>query len=154
MKYPSQITARERKVLEEASAIMESFFHRGYMKFTETQHAKDFFSHYLAGLESEHFAVAWLDSQHNLLGHEILFTGTVDAASVYPREVVKKALGINAAAVVFAHNHPSGEPNPSQADRHITKRLQDALALIDVRVLDHIIVGETASSFAQMGYIG
>ncbi|HDI3149936.1 TPA: hypothetical protein PMB01_003831, partial [Vibrio cholerae] len=82
-----------------------------------------------------------------------LFRGTVDAASVYPREVLKEALNVNAAAVIFAHNHPSGDPEPSQADRHITQRLKDALSLVDIRVLDHVVVGKSSVSFAERGWL-
>ncbi|MDV3242137.1 MAG: hypothetical protein LOY00_10275, partial [Methylocaldum sp.] len=85
---------------------------------------------------------------------EELFRGTIDGASVYPREVVKKALSFNAAAVIFAHNHPSGIAEPSEADKHITQRLKQALSLIDIRVLDHFIVGDgEAYSFAEHGLI-
>ena len=84
---------------------------------------------------------------------EKLFRGTIDGASVYPREVVKAALMHNAAAVIFAHNHPSGVAEPSKADEAITKRLKDALSLIDVRVLDHLVVGEEVISFAERGLL-
>ncbi len=91
--------------------------------------------------------------QHYLIHYEELFRGTIDGASVYPREVVKLVLQHNAAAVIFAHPHPSGVSEPSQADRRITERLKQALALIDVRVLDHIVVGKTATSFAEHGWL-
>lgn len=108
----------------------------------------------LRHLQQEVFAVLFLDNQNRLLRYEALFYGTIDSASVYPREVVKKALGYNAAAVILAHNHPSGVSEPSQADRHITKRLQQALELVGVRVLDHMIVGEgEVSSFAERGLL-
>jgi DNA repair protein RadC len=88
------------------------------------------------------------------LRYQELFSGTIDGASVYPREVVKSALAENAAAVVFAHNHPSGVAEPSQADRHITDRLQQALNLVDIRLLDHIVVGEgCVESFAERGWL-
>jgi DNA repair protein RadC len=94
-----------------------------------------------------------LDNRHKLIDYQELFFGTINAASVYPREVVKAVLAENAAAVIFAHNHPSGEAEPSQADIAITKRLKEALALIDVQVLDHIVIGETATSFAERGLL-
>lgn len=104
--------------------------------------------------QQEVFAVLFLDNQNRLLRYEALFYGTLDSASVYPREVVKKALGCNAAAVILAHNHPSGVAEPSQADRHITQRLQQALELVGVRVLDHMIVGDgEVSSFAERGLL-
>ncbi|EKM95994.1 hypothetical protein C211_09813 [Stutzerimonas degradans] len=90
----------------------------------------------------ELFGCLFLDSRHRVLAFEVLFHGTIDGASVYPRQVVKRALAQNAAAVILTHNHPSGVAEPSQADRQLTQRLKEALALIDVRVLDHFIVGE------------
>lgn len=104
--------------------------------------------------EHEVFALLLLNNRHQYIDFVELFRGTINGASVYPREVVKEVLKQNAAAVIFAHNHPSGTANSSQADHAITKRLQDALKLIDVRVLDHIVVGHnTQTSFAEMGYL-
>jgi DNA repair protein RadC len=103
--------------------------------------------------EREVFAVLFLDSQHRLIEYQELFFGTIDAAAVYPREVVKAALDHNAAAVIFSHNHPSGVSQPSQADIAITEKLKKALNLIDVRTLDHIIIGEDIFSFAESGYL-
>lgn len=97
----------------------------------------------------EVFACLFLDTRHRVISYEELFRGTIDGASVHPREVVRRALQHNAAAVILAHNHPSGIAEPSDADRRITTRLQDALALIDIRVLDHIVIGDQrATSFA------
>ena len=92
--------------------------------------------------EHEVFGCLFLDSRHRVLAFEALFRGTVDSASVYPRQVVKRALAHNAAALILCHNHPSGNPEPSQSDRVLTRRLKEALGLVDVRVLDHIIVGD------------
>lgn len=108
----------------------------------------------LAPLDYEVFATLFLDNRHRLLEYRELFRGTVDGASVHPREVVKEALQLNAAAVIFAHNHPSGVSEASQADELITRRLRDALALIDIRVLDHLIVGSGSMiSFAEKGLL-
>jgi DNA repair protein RadC len=102
----------------------------------------------------EVFVVLMLDNQNRLLHYHELFNGTIDGASVYPREVVKAVLAQNAAAVIFAHNHPSGVAEPSRADHAITQRLKDALGLIDVRVLDHIVVGDGQEiSFAEKGWL-
>ncbi len=95
----------------------------------------------------------FLDNQHRLIAFEELFFGTIDSASIYPREVLKAALKVNAAALIFAHNHPSGDATPSQADKQITQRLKEALALVDIRVLDHIVVGDSAISFAERGLL-
>jgi DNA repair protein RadC len=103
----------------------------------------------------ERFGVLFLDSQHRLIHCETMFTGTINQTSVYPREVVKAALNFNAAAVILTHNHPSGSIQPSSADHALTKTLKNALALIDVRVLDHIITTPTGKtySFAEYGDI-
>ncbi|WP_295540903.1 DNA repair protein RadC [uncultured Thiohalocapsa sp.] len=102
----------------------------------------------------EVFACLFLDNRHRVIEYRELFRGTIDGASVHPREVVREAMRWNAAAVIFAHNHPSGVAEPSQADLRITQRLQDALALVDVRVLDHIIIGEgDGTSFAERGLL-
>ena len=106
------------------------------------------------GQEREIFGVMFLDNRHRLIAVEEMFLGTVDGASVHPREVVKRALKLNAAAVILAHNHPSGVAEPSQADELITVRIRDALALVDIRVLDHLVVGgTTVVSLAERGVI-
>lgn len=106
------------------------------------------------GLEYESFGVMFLDNQHGLIQYTEMFRGTIDGASVHPREVVKASLKFNAAALILSHNHPSGIATPSQADRRITERLKSALLLIDVRVLDHIIVGaQETYSFAEHGLV-
>ena len=122
--------------------------------FTRPQLVKDYLQRQLRHRSHEVFAMLLLDAQHRLIKYCELFNGTIDGASVYPREVVRQALDANAAAVIFAHNHPSGVAEPSQQDRHITQRLQDALGLVEIRVLDHMIVGEGAvTSFAERGLI-
>jgi DNA repair protein RadC len=104
--------------------------------------------------EREVFACLYLDNQHRLISYEELFYGTIDGASIHPREVVKRVLYHNAAAAIFAHNHPSGVAEPSSADKRITERLQSALMLIDVRVLDHMVVGDVeVVSFAERGLL-
>jgi DNA repair protein RadC len=102
----------------------------------------------------EVFAVLFLDNQNRLIAYEELFYGTIDGASVYPREVAKQALAKNSAALILAHNHPSGIAEPSQADLRITRRLQDALDLVDIRVIDHMVVGDSeVISFAERGLL-
>ena len=114
----------------------------------------DYFKLFYAGKqEREHFALMLLDSQHKVLDCSVIFSGTIDGAAIYPREIVKAALCANAAAVILAHNHPSGQPEPSAADKRITERIKSALALLDIRVLDHIIVGDDCYSFAQSGLL-
>jgi len=105
--------------------------------------------------EHEVFTVIFMDTQHCVIKFEEMFSGTIDAASIYAREIVKRALQLNAAAVIFCHNHPSGMPEPSMADKQITMRLIDALSLVDIRVLDHFIIGARRDlfSFAEEGLI-
>ena len=108
----------------------------------------------LADYEHEVFALLMVDSKHRVLAFKELFRGTLDAASVYPREVVKLCLEHNAAAAILVHNHPSGDPEPSQADLTLTRKLKDALILVDIRTLDHIVVGiEGCVSLAERGHL-
>lgn len=108
----------------------------------------------LGHLDHEVFCITYLDNRHRVLAFDEMFRGTIDGTSVYPREVVKAALTHNAAAVILAHNHPSGVAEPSQADERITKRLKAALELVDIRVLDHIIIGgNTSVSLAKRGLL-
>jgi DNA repair protein RadC len=121
---------------------------------TSPDATRDYLKLRLRGLSHEVFACLFLDNRHRIIQYQELFRGTIDGASVHPREVVIEALRWNAAAVIFAHNHPSGVAEPSQADLQITTRLREALALVDVRVLDHIIVGEGGgTSFAERGLL-
>jgi len=121
---------------------------------TSPEATRIYLSQQLRHYQHEVFACLFLDNQHHILEFEELFRGTIDSASVYPREVVKKALVLNAAAVILAHNHPSGISEPSQADKLITDKLKQALALIDIRVLDHFIIGDGIPySFAENGLL-
>lgn len=108
----------------------------------------------LRDLPHELFCCLFLDNRHRVLSFEEMFRGTIDGTSVYPREVVKTALSVNAAAVILAHNHPSGVAEPSQADERITRRLKSALELVDIRLLDHLIIGDgTSTSLASRGLL-
>ena len=118
------------------------------------QMVRDYLRLYFSGEEREVFAVVFLDAQHRIIAAEKLFFGTLTQTSVYPREIVKKALAWNTAAVIFAHNHPSGVAEPSQADQMLTETLRRALDLVDVKVLDHFVIGDsTAMSFAERGLV-
>lgn len=118
------------------------------------QAVRDYLKAQLRHEPHEVFGCLFLDSKHRVLAFEVLFRGTIDSASVYPRQVVKRALSHNAAALILTHNHPSGVSEPSQADRILTQRLKDALGLIDVRVLDHFIVGDGEPlSMAELGWM-
>ncbi len=121
---------------------------------TDARSAFAYLQAQLADRPHEVFCALFLDTRHRVITFEELFRGTIDGASVYPREVVKTALQHNAAAVILAHNHPSGIAEPSQADRHLTNRLRDALALVDIRVLDHVVIGQGEPvSFAERGWL-
>lgn len=122
--------------------------------FTSSGVTRQFVQARLANLGREVFLCLFLDNQHRLIAQEELFLGTIDGASVHPREVVKRALFHNAAALIFAHNHPSGVCEPSQADIHITRRLKNLLAEVDIRALDHLIVGDgEVNSMAEQGLL-
>ena len=140
------------QVFEKAAELLEYQYQRDH-SFTNPEHTKHYLSMKLGHQEREVFAVLFLDNQNQLIRYQELFYGTVDSASVYPREVAKAALQANAAAVIFAHNHPSGIAEPSSSDRRITTRLVDALKLLDIRVLDHVVVGLVCVSFAERGLI-
>lgn len=142
--------ADEDDVIYEAIAIYNRYFARGE-SLDSPDKARDMLKLKLAPYEHEVFLCLFLDKQHKVIAYEELFRGTIDSASVYPREVVKTALQYNASALIFAHNHPSGIAEPSDADRAITEKLKQALSLVDIRVLDHFIVGETVYSFAEHG---
>ncbi|CAK2132695.1 MULTISPECIES: RadC family protein, partial [Vibrio] len=149
--YPFK-TSELNELLERAAEALAAKYKREGT-FTNPTNVKEYLKLKLGAHDREVFAVMFLDNQHQLISFEELFFGTIDAASIYPREVLKAALNHNAAAVVFAHNHPSGIAEPSQADRRITQRLVDALKLVDIRVLDHIVVGEDCVSFAEKGWV-
>lgn len=122
--------------------------------FTEPALVKNYLLHSLAGEKREVFMMLYLDSQHRLISAEPLFFGTIDASPVYPRIVVQHALAHNAAAVILAHNHPSGVAEPSRADRAITERLHQAMSLVDIQLLDHFVVGDAeVISFAERGWL-
>ena len=145
--------AQMQAVLEMARRHFCEILQRGDA-LTSPDITRAYLSAQLRGYSYEVFACLFLDNQHRVLKLEELFRGTIDSASVYPREVAKAALQHNAAAVIFAHNHPSGISEPSQADRHITDKLKQALALFDIRVLDHFIIGDGLPySFAEHGLL-
>lgn len=122
--------------------------------FSCADDASRYLQQHLRDKAREVFTVLMLDSQHQLLALRDMFYGTINAAAVYPREIVKQALEDNAASVILAHNHPSGHPEPSVADKQITERVVQALALVDISVLDHFVIGDgTAVSFAQRGLL-
>ena len=131
---PGEMTPGERSLIQRALKTLDRHLHEPGVAFTSTHAAREWLILNMAGLEREEFRVLYLNNQNQLIAGETLFTGTINRTEVHPREVIKRALYHNAAAVVLAHNHPSGEVTPSKADRLITERLVQALALVDNRL--------------------
>ncbi len=145
--------AQADEVLSHARRLLANRVRRG-ATMSSPEAVKDHLRLELGVLEHEVFCVLFLDAQHRIIALKQLFRGTVSQTSVYPREVVKEALSVNAAAVILAHNHPSGSVEPSRADEFLTQTLKTALALVDVRVLDHLVVaGADVCSFAERGLV-
>lgn len=150
---PTAGRAAEDAAIADALSILARRFARGDT-LSSPQAVADYLKVKYAQYEHEVFALLILDSQHRVLALTELARGSIDGAAVYPREVVKAVLAVNGSAVIMAHNHPSGIPEPSAADRAITERLKSALALIDVRVLDHLVIGGANHvSFAERGWV-
>ena len=148
------LTPTEARTLARAARILERSTLQGRDAMTSPQAVRDYLRTRLACLPHEVFACMFLDSQNRLIACEEMFRGTLAQTSVYPREVVKAALAQNAAAVIFVHNHPSGVAEPSRADELLTAALKQALALVDIRTLDHMIVaGSQVLSFAERGLL-
>jgi DNA repair protein RadC len=144
--------AQLQAVLEMSRRHLKEAVQRGDA-FTSPEQTRNYLSMQLRDRSQEVFACLFLDTRNRLIAYEELFFGTIDGASVHPREVVRRAMQHNAAALILAHNHPSGVAEPSQADRQITRRLQDALGLVDIRVLDHVVIGDECISLAERGLI-
>jgi DNA repair protein RadC len=150
----AKVFRKEEAIIKKAMGILEKRLKTYGAAFTRPETVKSHCIMKLRDLEIEHFNVMFLNSQHQLIEEITVAKGTIDGAAVYPREVSKLALQLNAKAVIFSHNHPSGTANPSEADRAITKRLKDGLSLFDILVLDHIIVGGVDTyAFSENGLI-
>jgi len=149
-RYRLDSETTEQDVLAAAEGILGERLRRQGSIGNPTD-ANEFLRIRLGALAHEEFHVLWLDNRHRIIDCQKLFTGTIDGASIHPREVVRAALSANACAAIFAHNHPSGISEPSAADRAITSELRDALRLIGVRILDHIVVGAECVSMAGRG---
>nr|WP_312805793.1 DNA repair protein RadC [Atlantibacter hermannii] len=148
------ISLTARRTIKRAIRLLETYLRQPGVILNSPEQVRDWLRLKLCGMEREVFMVLFLDNQHRLIAHDTLFSGTLSSVGVHPREVVKSALKHNAAAVTLAHNHPSGLAEPSQSDRRITEKLQQALALIDVRVLDHLVTGShDIVSFAERGWL-
>lgn len=149
----SSLNSYEKGLVRRALRVMERQMERSDC-LTSSALTRNYVRCRLASYEREVFLCLYLDNQHRVIASEELFAGTIDGSMVHPREVVKRSLYHNAAALIFAHNHPSGVPEPSQADISITRKLKNALALVEIRVLDHIVVGDKeVVSLAERGLL-
>jgi DNA repair protein RadC len=151
---PNPVSPEDSQTIAVALAVLQSRLRQFGQTLSSPEITQTYLTLRLAAQEREVFGCLWLNNQHQLIEDEVLFVGTIDGAPVYPREIVKSCLARNAAAALFYHNHPSGVCEPSQADKHITDKLKQALGVIEVRVLDHIIVaGLHTYSFASHGLL-
>lgn len=152
--FTATLAPSEQKTIRKALTLLERQLREPGASFTSTTVARDWLRLQLATSEREEFTALFLDNQHRLIAHETLFTGTINHTQIHPREVVKSSLKHNCAAVIVAHCHPSGLAEPSNADRQITTRLQQALDLVDIRLLDHLVVGGMdIVSFFERGWL-
>ncbi|MHA0954116.1 RadC family protein [Enterobacter ludwigii] len=152
--FARELAPADQQTIREALTLLECQLREPGASFASSNAVRDWLRLQLTLEEREEFTVLFLDNQHRLIAHETLFRGTINSMTVSPREVVKAGLKHNAAAAVLAHNHPSGYAEPSSADRQMTTRLQQALELVDIRLLDHLVVGGMEIvSFAERGWL-
>ncbi|WP_267926062.1 RadC family protein [Desulfolithobacter dissulfuricans] len=146
------VPAPQEVVLAEAKRISSYRLRRG-AEITTPDIAKAVIQQKLGSYQYEMFACLFLDTKHRVLAFTEMFRGSVNQATVHPREVVKEALRLNASAVILAHNHPSGDSTPSQSDIELTRKLKEILGVIDVRVLDHLVIGDDVAAFSELGLL-
>ena len=152
--FARELASTDQQTIRKALTLLERQLREPGASFTSTSAARDWLRLQMAGLDREVFVVLFLDNQNRLITHEVLFTGSINSTEVHPREVAKSGLKHNAAAIIVAHNHPSHEVEPSQADRQITVRLKQALDLVEIRLLDHLVIGGMeVVSFTERGWL-
>lgn len=152
--FARELAPTEQQTVRTALTLLERQLREPGASFTSSHAVRDWLRLQLATLEREEFTALFLDNQHRLIAHDTLLTGTINHTQVHPREVVKAALKHNAAAILVAHCHPSGLAEPSDADRRVTERLKQALNLVDICLLDHLVVGGMdIVSFAERGWL-
>lgn len=152
--FARELTPTDQQTVRTALALLACQLREPGASFTSSHAVRDWLRLQLATQEREEFTALFLDNQHRLIAHETLFTGTINHTQVHPREVVKAALKHNAAAILVAHCHPSGHAEPSDADKRITEHLRQALDLVDIRLLDHLVVGGMEIvSLAERGWL-
>lgn len=148
------IAPREQRIIQMALCLLEKRVRKNARQFKTSEDTKNWLMLELSSLEREVFMVLYLDNQHRLIEKEVIALGGINSTEVHPREILKSALRHNAAAVILAHNHPSGWAEPSHADRHITDTLKNSLSPLDIRVLDHLVIGGAeVVSFAERGWL-
>lgn len=148
------IETKQKRIIAMALQILERQLKQKTISFTSPELVISYLRLRLEQQDREHFLVLYLDNQNQLISSEILFIGTINATEVHPREIARSALKHNAAAVILAHNHPSGHAEPSKADRYLTETIADSLSIFDIRTLDHIVIGHSeVVSFAERGWI-
>lgn len=145
-------TVKEQKAIAYAVSILEKKIKTGII-ISSPESVKQYLFLKLNSLEREQFDVLFLNTQNELIDHSPMFYGTIDQSPVFPREIIRKALTLNAAAIILAHNHPTGVSHPSEADKRITTIIGEACGIMDIRLLDHIIVGSSCYSFAEHGLL-
>lgn len=154
MRVPKPLTAEQSRLIEQAETLMRSRIRADAKQLSDPSAAGSMFRYRLASHDREVLSVAFLDTRHKVIAVEDLFAGTIDGTEVHTREICKRALVLGAAAIIMAHNHPSGSLEPSAADRACTQRCKQALALIDVRLLDHFVVSADGyTSMASRGWV-
>ena len=154
MRVPKPLTTEQNRLIEQAETLMCSRIRADGTQLSDPSTAGSMFRYRLASHDREIFSVAYLNTRHKVLAVEDLFAGTIDGAEVHVRVLVKRALELNAAAIIMAHNHPSGSLEPSAADRAVTSRCKQALALVEIRLLDHFVVSaEGYTSMAARGWV-
>lgn len=145
---------KEQRAIDKALKIIEKKIIKREVSLTNPYLVEDYLRLQLEGKHDEHFGIVFLDNQHRVIESRIISVGTIDAAAIYPRTVLKHCLDVNSPAILLYHNHPSGVSSPSSADKTITSKLSEALALVDIRILDHLIIGSGEMfSFANAGLI-
>lgn len=152
--FARELSPADQQTIREALTLLACQLREPGASFTSSHAVRNWLCLQLASVEREEFTALFLDNQHRLIAHETLFTGTINHTQVHPREVVKAGLKHNCAAVIVAHCHPSGLAEPSKADRQVTTRIQQALELVDIRLLDHLVVGGMEIvSFSERGWL-
>ena len=152
--FARELALADQQTVWKALSLLECQLRETGASFTSSHAVRDWLRLQLASLEREEFTALFLDNQHRLIAHETLFTGTINHTQVHAREVVKSGLKHNCAAVIVAHCHPSTHAEPSDSDKRITERLKQALDLVDIRLLDHLVVGGMEiASFAERGWL-